>query len=541
VNRNSNRPSPRLLDNGIRAVDPSATKPVDHDDRPVPLVIVERVHPLDDLVMQLDVSHRRQYRTNAMIAQQLSWNARYRSPVPNLLPVGLPALVAAIEQAHPHDETDWIEWKSQLNLSLTEHIVQVSRHILGMANRDTEVASRTAGGCGYVVVGIEPGSCQGIDPVDPATLEAQIRRFVGDSGPIWQALWVNHVGRHVLVVVVDAPQPGDPIHTLQRQFDKYDAGEIFVRRSGATHKAGPDDVRRLSMRLQAGTETDRLRVDLEVVDKSANLRVLPLDASATAISGWVERERARLLRELRPQPVDEGTAKVQGRGESGRSSIHAMLADLTSQSDAMKHAMGMQFEAEKRTPDQYREEVEAYLDAASAAIGRIAADALIESGLCQVDLAVNNPTDNPFRRVEVELSIPGEGLWTAANPTGSSLPASPRLWGDRWVNPIESFLRPSPFGAFDLGHIEDIGAWSIEIDNGGSSRLAFPPVDLAPRSSQLLSEFHVIAPVHLAGSSVECAWAARSTLTRGVAEGTIVMTIDDQPISCSSPDGGMGG
>jgi hypothetical protein len=50
---------------------PERDQPVDHHDRAVPLVIVERVHPLDDLVMQLYVSHRTQYRTNAMIAQQL--------------------------------------------------------------------------------------------------------------------------------------------------------------------------------------------------------------------------------------------------------------------------------------------------------------------------------------------------------------------------------------------------------------------------------------------------------------------------------------
>jgi len=61
--------APRQRHPGCR---PERDQPVDHHDHPVPFVVVERVHPPDDLVMQLDLSHKSEYRTNAMIAQQRS-------------------------------------------------------------------------------------------------------------------------------------------------------------------------------------------------------------------------------------------------------------------------------------------------------------------------------------------------------------------------------------------------------------------------------------------------------------------------------------
>ena len=46
-----------------------AGESVDGDDGAVPVSVVEARHPLDDLVVELDVGHKAQYRKNAIIAQ----------------------------------------------------------------------------------------------------------------------------------------------------------------------------------------------------------------------------------------------------------------------------------------------------------------------------------------------------------------------------------------------------------------------------------------------------------------------------------------
>lgn len=106
-------------------------------------------------------------------------------------------------------------------------------------------------GYGYVLVGVEPGRCPGMDAIDSAVLDPRIQQFLDEeTGPTWQPQWVPYEETHVLVVIVDPPQHGDPIHTLQKQFHKYQAGEIFVRLKGA-HRGSPPE-RRPPSRVAGG-------------------------------------------------------------------------------------------------------------------------------------------------------------------------------------------------------------------------------------------------------------------------------------------------
>lgn len=61
----------------------------------------------------------------------------------------LVGLVDAVILADPNDESDWIEWKAGLILANKDSVVQLARHILGMANRKVSEAARFAEGCGY--------------------------------------------------------------------------------------------------------------------------------------------------------------------------------------------------------------------------------------------------------------------------------------------------------------------------------------------------------------------------------------------------------
>jgi hypothetical protein len=123
-------------------------------------------------------------------------------------PDELAALVCAVLQALETDELDWIEWKSVLDLGIKSVQGTLARHILGMANRQPDAAAAHMQGCGYIVVGAEPGSAAGVTPIDPAQLSQGILAYAGSDGPAWSPQYVEAAGVQVLVVVVEPPQPG---------------------------------------------------------------------------------------------------------------------------------------------------------------------------------------------------------------------------------------------------------------------------------------------------------------------------------------------
>lgn len=167
-------------------------------------------------------------------------------------PRELAILVDAVVDASENDESDWIEWKSTLILGDKETQGTLARHVLGMANRRPEYAARCAGGCGYVIVGAEPGSCVGVAEVDPAILSQGMDSYLGTDGPSWAVQYIQNDGKSVLIVSVEPPRVGDRIFTLKKDFSKYRAGMVFVRRQGSTILASPDDVRVLEDRFSAG-------------------------------------------------------------------------------------------------------------------------------------------------------------------------------------------------------------------------------------------------------------------------------------------------
>jgi len=181
-------------------------------------------------------------------------------------PQELSELVDAIFGASENDESDWIEWKSTLGLHEKDAQGTIARNVLGMANRQPKYAARYAGGRGYIVVGAEPGNCVGVDEIDPAVFGQGIQPYLGAEGPGWGAQYVHHHGKSVLVVTVEPPRPGDRIFTLQKEFSKYRAGTVFVRRQGRTVQAEPGDIRALEDRFASATA--------EIAERAQRLRDL---------------------------------------------------------------------------------------------------------------------------------------------------------------------------------------------------------------------------------------------------------------------------
>lgn len=143
----------------------------------------------------------------------------------------------AVERADAEDESEWIEWKSNLDLSGRATRATLARHIIGMANRRVKEAARSVERFGYVLVGIEPGNRCGVTRVDFADLQAGIASYLGPRGPRWTARYDTENGTSVLIIIVDPPHDGDLIYHLNREFGNYRAGDIFVRKLGKTEKA----------------------------------------------------------------------------------------------------------------------------------------------------------------------------------------------------------------------------------------------------------------------------------------------------------------
>lgn len=82
-----------------------------------------------------------------------------------------------------------------------------------------------------MVVGVEPEAAAGIGVVDHADLGQGIKAYV--NGTRWTPFYISFDGVTVLVVVVEAPRPGDPIHTLRKAYGGFDRGVVFHR--GTAH------------------------------------------------------------------------------------------------------------------------------------------------------------------------------------------------------------------------------------------------------------------------------------------------------------------
>ncbi|MEW2809907.1 RNA-binding domain-containing protein [Streptomyces massasporeus] len=199
-----------------------------------------------------------------------------------------------------------------------------SRHILAMANRSVEKSSQAANGYGYILVGVEPGAVTGATTIDLADLESGIRPYLGPQGPEWIPSYVRVNGKDVLVIAVDPPRDGDPIHTLHKDFDNYYAGMIFVRRTAQTVVAGPGEVLRLSQRMQ--TSEERQSLSLEAVNNPVEVPRWPW--LEEAVESLLNKERTILNKGKRRGPTSRSpfmtSASSDRRSEKG---ISAFLAE----------------------------------------------------------------------------------------------------------------------------------------------------------------------------------------------------------------------
>jgi hypothetical protein len=469
-------------------------------------------------------------------------------------PTELQDLVRAVLHADPADETDWIEWKSFRPLTTREGQADAARHILGFANRHPDRAARNFEGCGYLLIGVQPGSLSGTDLIDPAELEAGLRRYLGDPGPQWSFHNVTYQESHVALFVVEPPRWGDPIYCLEREFASYQAGAVFVRRKGSTHAASPADMRYLQDRLLRRAD----RIQVEVGWREAPAQVAPLELGSAAVEKWISAERAALLAPLAPirietvdtglrRPVSLDQLRKAGDGitlreledlERRQAAGEALTAEELARLEAAqarllavveKAISGTIFSGrrEDRSRDDYRQEVETYLSSARESVAQAAVSAAIEGGLIQLQPVVSNHTERNFPKVEVELHIAGPVMALDGELDDNGLPPRPRLFGTMrsWPSFKAAGLTPTHMPRAPASSVRE-----VMIDNSASARLSFWPVHLRPKRQVELAAFHLLVRAELAGQTLPVNWTATSSGADGLASGSLAIEVRSTPI-----------
>ncbi len=402
----------------------------------------------------------------------------------------LVSLIQAIRDASTAEtETNALEWKRGLDLGAgAEQRFKVGKHILGFGNRTVSAASRCFGGCAYLLLGVEPGAVSGCPVWDAADIDKWIGRFVGQGAPRWSAQYVQADGAEVLVFTVEPVRAGDAMCTLQRTYEGFAAGRVFVRRGGLTEEADPTEIRALETRHRLTEPEVEIEVGLARVSRLTAVRL-----SGARRDQWHSEEAKRYVGALRAH-------QDRRRREPFHSSV--LLSD-------------------SRSPSAYEAEISTYLEQAHVRWQALALQSAIQRGLGEVRVELRNPTRANWERVELELRVPGgvEVFLDDEDPFAVlDAPTAPKEFGD------QNFLaaRPVPLSRLPRDR-------PTVVSESEDRTVRFASVHLRPGAVVPLPAIHLLAKPDLAGEALAIPWRATSTSGVGWTQEVIEIPIAPEP------------
>jgi hypothetical protein len=442
---------------------------------------------------------------------------------PLLRPSQLTSLVRAVRDADSHDEHRWIEWKSDLDLTTAAGQAHIAKQVIGLANRDPAAAVHRAGGYGYLLVGVEPGALKGVTPVDPEILVGQVRAAVGDSVR-WTPEYVEVNGVQVLVVIVNPPKPGDPIHYLRKQLDKFPPATIFVRHTGRTDPANPADLDMLQARLLERTPSLKLTVN------AVPPMIEAMPDAAGFVARWVEQRRPALL-----------AARYSAAPHSSALDPKLPVVDALA-------ALTPKVHPDTRTEKQYADQVETFIEEAKNAFAGRAIWDLYRHSPALLHLQVTNPTDVGYTAIRLVLHVPGEvksypdQSASVAKRDRPRFPAPPRPLGTPIVtdNPLIAQLA-SGYGTL----LPPISVSNLTVNHGpgpGYTVRDSGSVDIEYRDFELRpGQTTTLAPVPLLvredpGVTLTAAWHATAADIRGRLAGEFDLTVTESTLDLATLD-----
>lgn len=450
-------------------------------------------------------------------------------------------LVEAIHRAAPNDESRAIEWKSTLDLGSKHGCFHVARAILGFANRMPDAAAMEFNGLGYILVGVEPGNVAGITSIDNARLYSQIVPYVGEDGPRWTAVEVPYDDNVVLVVTVEAPRPGDPIHVLCKEGPPNGAGKtapegtVFVRRPGETARANKQEMDLLQQRL-----LDRRHAAPAVAVEPSAEDDEPLDwydpdGLDDEIARWVaecadverraaERTDKRLHPERYPQPT--APASILDVQRSGVIPHLAALDNINKLAASMSVA-NLMSEPDERTLEEYLEGLDAWTEELTESATGSFENRFVHACRTLVWFKVSNRSDRNLENVHVRVTFDWPALrgldeWERCR----ALPLPPRGYGEpRSLTPHigAGFHLPS----LDALHIDPLprSTWIEE----GSVVAAFDLGHVYPHDSGTSEALAFIVTERPPDGVLSGRWEVRASNVDAVARGVLKVPVNEDP------------
>lgn len=444
-------------------------------------------------------------------------------------------LVRAVLAADEHDEADWIEWKSALDLTTKEGCFTIARTILGMANRLPESASKTCEGLGYVVVGAEPGQLLGITTVDPANFDQLLVPYLGGpDGPRYSPNYVTIDNATALVITVEAPEPGDRIFSLRRSFNNYSDGTVFVRKHGRTAPADSRDIDALQARLVAAVADD-VELDVSLV---GDVPLSWFDASTTidVIDSWISDRRQRMETAAQTEErrrrgeVESSTGIDAGQSVAGLLAHSADLQRTMRDGIRLSALSGLVDTEDTRTLEQYLQEVDTWATLASEQCPAVLAARYLDARRGLVAVQVHNPSGRYLSKVEVEVHFDWEPLttWERRYDT-DHLPSEPRPYGQP---------KPArPFAGFDFPDLRHSLAVTPNVlpparswIEQGSVRIVFAVGDLRQEGTDESEDHYLILPARPVDGVLRGTWKATVPDVYGVLTGTIDVPVNADPV-----------
>jgi hypothetical protein len=329
-------------------------------------------------------------------------------------------------------------------------------------------------------------------PIDQATLEAQVNVYVGHNLD-WDVDYVELDGETVLVVTVEPPRWGDPIHPVRKAYQPHEkggtgvpAGAILVRHSASTERASPADIDMLSKRCarQPGSELD---IEVRPVEGAELGRV---DCRPEVIDDYVSQEGQALVAHYRPP----GAINAKWLGG-----------------------------AESRSEEMYLREIAAYGKELRKALPGVLLARSVEHDVGLLRLEAVNHTDTTFIGVQVEVTVPA--------------PFRVCIWKQELLHPGDLPKSPAPFGQQSLRALDYTVGWNSigmpqlrpawlprlqQTDQG--SRVVFDPRDVRARGATKLTDVWLLLD-HEAPPIIELRWEATAKNARKRLEGVVSVPV----------------
>jgi hypothetical protein len=360
-----------------------------------------------------------------------------------------------------------------------------------------------------------------VSTLDPEMLIGKLRVYVGDAVQ-WTPEYVEVDGHQVLVVVVDPPRPGDPIHSLRKQLEKFSAGTIFVRHTGRTDPHTPGDLDMLQARLLERTPS----LQLTVAAVPAMIEATPDFLSA--VDQWVRERRPALLSARHKSPQ---------RGLPGLD-----LKELRASFDPLAPTI----KADTRTKEKYAEQIEKFLDAARSTLVDRALWDLLRHAPALLHLQVNNPTDLGYTGIRLTVHVPGQvkrypdELIDATEGDRPEMPQVPKPLGTPRV--VKSALDDlaSGLGKFPMPYMPDIGRYTdpgpgYTIRDSGSVTIDYDEFDVRPHETLTLDSVPLIVHEDV-GTVLAVTCSATAAQVRGRLSGEFEITIGASTLDLSKLD-----